>query len=240
MANPLALPRNLPKTYAELVALHVPRPIHDEVSYHNTVQLVEARAGMTLNRDQEDLLEFLGQQVGAYEAETLKAPKQETALVLIGLLCEGNGFRRDDLSDLLEGDRSVAYKMLEGTRYLTSDRLRRFATRFVISADAILAGGERLNDPEESGSVTARRFRPPPRERRHAPGRRRRTEPGLRRSWLSNSDCLGAGMTPAGPLLCPHTTKRPRNHARRAAYVYIENHKIREPLYQKRAFPAPC
>jgi Predicted transcription regulator containing HTH domain len=136
--NPGALPKKLPKTYEGLVALHVPRPIHDEVSYQNTVQVVDALAGMKLNRDQEDFLEILSQQIEAYEAEHLQAPKQKTGLELVRLLLEENDLSGNDLAELLGVDRSVAYKILKGTRNLTVDHVRRLAERFAISADAIL------------------------------------------------------------------------------------------------------
>ncbi|MCR6657008.1 MAG: helix-turn-helix domain-containing protein [Opitutus sp.] len=136
--NPGALPKKLPKTYEGLVALHVPRPIHDEVSYQNTVQVVDALAGMKLNSDQEDFLEILSQQIEAYEAEHLQMPKQKTGLELVRLLLEENELSGDDLAELLEVDRSVAYKILKGTRNLTVDHVRRLAERFAISADAIL------------------------------------------------------------------------------------------------------
>lgn len=35
----------LPKTYSGLVALHMPRPIHDKVAYDNAVEVVHALAG---------------------------------------------------------------------------------------------------------------------------------------------------------------------------------------------------
>ncbi len=136
--NPGALPKKLPKTYEGLVTLLVPRPIHDEVSYQNTVQVVDALAGMKLNRDQEDFLEILSQQIEAYEAEHLQMPKQKTGLELVRLLLEENELSGDDLAELLEVDRSVAYKILKGTRNLTVDHVRRLAERFAISADAIL------------------------------------------------------------------------------------------------------
>ena len=40
---------DLPKTYAGLMALHVPRPIHDSVSYENAVEVVHALAGFKLS-----------------------------------------------------------------------------------------------------------------------------------------------------------------------------------------------
>jgi HTH-type transcriptional regulator/antitoxin HigA len=46
----------LPKTYDELVSFYVPRPIHDEVAYKNTVEIVDALAGHVVNEDQDDYL----------------------------------------------------------------------------------------------------------------------------------------------------------------------------------------
>ena len=65
---------DLPKTYAGLMALHVPRPIHDSVSYENAVEIVHALAGFKLNRDQEDFLELMTKLVEDYERETVAEP----------------------------------------------------------------------------------------------------------------------------------------------------------------------
>jgi hypothetical protein len=35
----------LPKTYDKLIKFHAPRPIHDEVGYQNTVEVIDALAG---------------------------------------------------------------------------------------------------------------------------------------------------------------------------------------------------
>ena len=69
----LARAGELPKTYEELVGLHVPRPIGDKVAYENTVAIVDALAGHTLNRDQEDYLEILSDLIEYYEEENLPA-----------------------------------------------------------------------------------------------------------------------------------------------------------------------
>ena len=44
---------DLPKTFDGLLKLHAPRPIHDEVGYENTVELVDLLAGQKLNKDQD-------------------------------------------------------------------------------------------------------------------------------------------------------------------------------------------
>lgn len=138
-ANQLASPNVLPKTYLALVALHVPRPIHDKVSYENTVALIDTLAGARLNKDQEDYLEILSQIVEAYEKENVKPLRRIAGIELVQLLLEENGLTGDDLAELLGVDRSVAYKILKGSRNLTTAHVRKLANRFVISADALIA-----------------------------------------------------------------------------------------------------
>lgn len=137
-AKHLALPDELPKSYTELVALHAPRPIHDQVSYDNTVHLVDALAGHRLNKDQEDYLDILSQQVEAYEDDHLNPIRKITGLEMLRFLLQENGLTGDDLADLLEIDRSVAYKILKGARNLTTEHIRKLSERFFVSADALL------------------------------------------------------------------------------------------------------
>ena len=50
----------VPKVYAELVALHMPRPINDDTELENTTEIVERLALLKRpNRDQRDYLELL-------------------------------------------------------------------------------------------------------------------------------------------------------------------------------------
>jgi HTH-type transcriptional regulator/antitoxin HigA len=137
-AHPLVAPHELPKTYAALVALHVPRPIHDMIGYENTVALVDALAGARLNKDQEDYLEILSQLVEVYEAEHLNPPRTVTGIELVKSLMEENEMTGEDLADLLGVDRSVAYKILKGSRNLTTEHVRKLANRFVMSADSLI------------------------------------------------------------------------------------------------------
>lgn len=129
---------HLPKTYAELVACHVPRPINDKVSYENTVAIVDALAGHALNHDQEDYLELLGELIESYEEKNMPSlPKLSGAKMLQYLLGE-NDMTGDDLAKVLKVDRSVAYKMLKGTRNLTTEHIRRLCERFSVRADLFI------------------------------------------------------------------------------------------------------
>lgn len=134
----MACSGRLPKTYVELVALHVPRPISDRVSYENTVAIVDALAGHALNRDQEDYLEILGDLIESYEEENLPALPKVTGPKLVRYLLEENGLTGDDLARLLKVDRSVAYRILKGTRNLTTDHIRKLCDRFSVRADLFL------------------------------------------------------------------------------------------------------
>jgi HTH-type transcriptional regulator/antitoxin HigA len=136
-ASPPGL-QKLPKTYAALVALQVPRPIHDTVSYENTVALIDRLAGSQLNEDQGDYLEILSQTVEIYEKETVKPPRKVSGIELLQLLLTENEMTGDDLAELLKVDRSVAYKILKGSRNLTTEHVRKLAARFAISADALI------------------------------------------------------------------------------------------------------
>ena len=130
---------HLPKTYGELVALHVPRPINDKVSYENTVEIVDALAGHALNRDQEDYLEILSDLIESYEEENLPSLPKITGSKMLRFLMEENGMTGDDLAKLLKVDRSVAYKILKGTRNLTTDHIRRLCERFSVRADLFIS-----------------------------------------------------------------------------------------------------
>lgn len=128
----------LPKTYGELVTLHVPRPINDKISYENTVAIVDALAGHALNRDQEDYLEILGDLIESYEAENLPALPKLTGPKMLQYLLAENDLTGDDLAHLLKVDRSVAYKLVKGTRNLTTDHIRRLCERFSVRADLLI------------------------------------------------------------------------------------------------------
>jgi HTH-type transcriptional regulator/antitoxin HigA len=134
----LARAGDLPKTYEALVALHVPRPIADKVTCENTVALVDALAGHALNRDQEDYLEILGDLIESYEEENLPALPKLTGAWLLQHLLDDHGMTGDDFAKLLKVDRSVAYKILKGTRNLTTDHIRRLCARFSVRADLFI------------------------------------------------------------------------------------------------------
>jgi HTH-type transcriptional regulator/antitoxin HigA len=135
----LALPTKLPTRYAELVALHMPRPIHDRVAYDNTVEVIDALAGHKLNADQEDYLELLSQLVETYEAARLTPYPKLKGIDALKFLLSENQLTGDDLAKLLSVDRSTAYKILKGTRNLTTEHVRVLCDRFSVGAELLIA-----------------------------------------------------------------------------------------------------
>lgn len=134
-----ALPSKLPTRYSELVALHMPRPIHDRVAYDNTVEVIDALAGHKLNADQDDYLELLSQLVETYEATHLTAYPKVKGIEAIKFLLSENQLTGDDLAQLLSVDRSTAYKILKGTRNLTTEHIRILCDRFSVGAELLIA-----------------------------------------------------------------------------------------------------
>lgn len=125
----------LPATFDGLIHFHAPRPIHDEVGYQNTVEIVDALAGHKLNRNQEDYLLLLSALVERYEADTLPRRKPVSGLSMLKYVLEENDLNGDDLAGILGVDRSVAFRILKGERGLTTAHLRSLRERFGVSAD---------------------------------------------------------------------------------------------------------
>jgi HTH-type transcriptional regulator/antitoxin HigA len=128
----------LPKTYSGLVALHMPRPIHDKVAYDNAVEVVHALAGHKLNHDQDDYLAIMAKLVEDYENENVPEPKPVAGIEALKFLLAENDLTADDLGEIIGVNRSIAYRILKGARNLTADHIKKLATRFAVSADLFL------------------------------------------------------------------------------------------------------
>ncbi|MDO8545159.1 MAG: helix-turn-helix domain-containing protein [Opitutaceae bacterium] len=128
----------LPTTFDDLIQLHAPRPIHDEVGYKNTVEMVDALAGHRLNKDQEDYLLLLSALVERYEADTLPKRSRASGLDMLRYLLDENELRGDDLAKILGVDRSVAYRILKAERGLTTEHIKLLCERFGVPADLLI------------------------------------------------------------------------------------------------------
>jgi HTH-type transcriptional regulator / antitoxin HigA len=129
---------DIPETYAELVGLLMPRPLHDDVDYRNALAVLDAMAGFEMNVDQEDYFEAVATFVEKYEAEhhSLGDAKM-TPVELIRSLMDEQGMTESDLGRLL-GDRSLGHRILTGERELSKAHIRILAAHFSLNPAALL------------------------------------------------------------------------------------------------------
>lgn len=128
----------IPKTYPGLIAWHVPRPLHDQADYENAVEIVDQLAGHELNADQDDYLDLLSDLVAAYEEQHAKPLRRISGLEALRFILSENNLTGDDLAKLLKVERSVAYRILKGSRNLTADHIRTLSRRLSVSSDLFL------------------------------------------------------------------------------------------------------
>lgn len=91
----------IPQTYAELVALFMPRPLHDEVDSCNALQVLDAMAGFPMNADQADYFDAISTFVEKYESERHAIGGLKlTPVRLIRSLMQEHGMSESDLGRL--------------------------------------------------------------------------------------------------------------------------------------------
>ena len=123
----------IPETYADMTALVMPRPLHDEVDYRNALEVMEALAGFEMNPDQEDYFEAISIFVEKYEAEHHAIEMQGlTAVEILHGMMDEHGMSESDLGRLL-GDRSLGYRILTGERDISKTHIRKLAEHFAVS-----------------------------------------------------------------------------------------------------------
>ena len=128
----------IPTRYPELVALFMPRPLHDDVDYRNALAVLDTMAGFKLNADQDDYFDAIATFVEKYEAahHAIDNPAM-TPVELIRALMDERGLSESDLGRLL-GDRSLGHRILNGQRELSKAHIRVLADYFSLNPAALL------------------------------------------------------------------------------------------------------
>lgn len=127
----------LPKDYAGLCRLLMPRPIHDKVDLENVMEITDAMAGHKLSADQDDYFDLLCRLIETYENDRLDTPTV-TALEALQHLLEAHNLTAADLARLLGVHRTLGGMILRGERPLTLAHVRTLAKHFRVSADLFL------------------------------------------------------------------------------------------------------
>ena len=129
---------DIPESYAELVGLFMPRPLHDDVDYRNALATLDAMAGFEMNADQQDYFEAIATFVEKYEAEHHAIDEMKmTPVELLRSIIDEHGMTESDLGRLL-GDRSLGHRILTGQRELSKAHIRILAERFSLNPASLL------------------------------------------------------------------------------------------------------
>jgi HTH-type transcriptional regulator / antitoxin HigA len=132
--------QDLPKDYAALCLLFLPRPIHDDVDYANIAEVTDAMVLWRdeFTKDQADYFDLLCSLIEEFDAKNVKWPKV-TGVDMLKHLMEAQSMSAADLSRLLGGSRNLGAMILRGERKLTLNHVRTLARRFRVSADLFLS-----------------------------------------------------------------------------------------------------
>jgi antitoxin component HigA of HigAB toxin-antitoxin module len=130
---------DLPKDYAGLCRVFLPRPIHDDVDYANVVEVTDATVLWhdDFTRHQADYLYLLCSPIEEYDAKNVSWPKVTGVDLLKHLLGE-QGLAAADLSRLLGGSRNLGAMILRRERRLILNHVRTLARHFGTSPDVVL------------------------------------------------------------------------------------------------------
>src|SRR6266480_2998448 len=106
---------DLPKDYAALCRVFLPRPIRDAVDYSNVAEVADAMALWQddFTSDHRDYFDLLCSLMEDYDREHVKWPKLNARDRLQHLL-EENNLTSADLSRLLSGSRNLGAMILRG------------------------------------------------------------------------------------------------------------------------------
>ena len=129
----------MPKDYAGLCQVFLPRPIHDKVGYRNTVEIADVFAGFEdqMTEDQEDYFDLLCDLIEKHETEIVPLPKVRAHDLLKHLLHEHN-LAGADLSRILGKSLPLGPMILRGERNITADHAVRLGRHFNLRADLFL------------------------------------------------------------------------------------------------------
>jgi antitoxin component HigA of HigAB toxin-antitoxin module len=124
---------DLPGTFENLCAMHLPRTIRDKVDYENTAEIVDRLA--VLNRrtkGQEEYLETLTQLIEAYDNANFQVAASTAPLDAIRFLMNAHDLNASDIGRIL-GSRSLGAAILRGDRQISKANALKLAAHFKLN-----------------------------------------------------------------------------------------------------------
>ena len=127
----------IPKTYVDLMATHLIKPIRDQVDAENAAEMLDLLAGHALNTEQSDYLDLLSDLYEKWESAQFPLSGARGAELMRLVLAE-RGESAANLATLLGIDVSLAYRILRGERQLTAVQIRKAADSYGLDPAALL------------------------------------------------------------------------------------------------------
>jgi HTH-type transcriptional regulator / antitoxin HigA len=133
-----SLPKKVLLSYEDLVRMHVPRKIHDDVEHQRVLRIVQWLAVRVENDDQEDYLALMSDLVYEYEQATLRPLPKTSGRKMLKSLCREHRINTRQLGEVLGVDQSVAARILSGERSITVEHAKKLGTRFHVMPSLFL------------------------------------------------------------------------------------------------------
>ncbi len=128
----------LPKNYADLCAILMPRSIHDENELENVTEIIDLMAGHKLTKDQTDYLDTLATLAADFEDQNVEPlPKLKPGEFLAAHLAN-IGMSASAWGELIGIDRSTASRLLRGERGLNAKHIRNTAKALAIAPELLI------------------------------------------------------------------------------------------------------
>jgi HTH-type transcriptional regulator / antitoxin HigA len=128
----------LPKSYAALCAILMPRIIHDNAEHHAVTEIIDLMAGRNLSNDQADYLETLSELSEAYETQNLPDTPKTTPHAFLAAHLSNIGMNFTEWGKLIGIDRSTASRIIRGERKLNTTHIRKTADALKIDAGLLI------------------------------------------------------------------------------------------------------
>jgi len=125
----------LPKNYAALCAILMPRTIHDEIELENVTEIIDLIAGHKLTKDQADYLDTLA---ADFEDQNVSALPKLAPHEFLSAHLENIGMSASAWGELIGIARSTASRLIRGERGLNATHIRNTATALAIAPELLI------------------------------------------------------------------------------------------------------
>lgn len=128
----------LPKSYAALCSILMPRTIHDETDLGNVTEILDLMAGHKLTKDQTDYLDTLATLVADYEDSKVESLPKLPPHEFLAVHLENIGMSASAWGQLIGIDRSTASRLLRGERGLNAAHIRNTSKALAIAPELLI------------------------------------------------------------------------------------------------------